>query len=74
MSLPLSLEIVATDISLCDNEGAVRKFGVMDGTTGNASCSELRDLRSRGAFWDYMLGVPGPVGTELRLPGVQPTG
>jgi len=27
MSLPLSLEIVGTDRSLGDNEGAVREFG-----------------------------------------------
>jgi len=31
MSLPLSLEIVGTDRSLGDNEGAVRELGVVGG-------------------------------------------
>jgi len=31
MSLPLSLEIVGTDRSLVDNEGAVRELGVVGG-------------------------------------------
>ena len=43
MSLPLSLEIAATDISLDDNEGAVFKVGVGGGETKNANCSELGD-------------------------------
>ena len=43
MSLPLSLEIVASDISLGDNEGGVLKVGVESGETKKANCSELRD-------------------------------
>jgi len=43
MSLPLSLEIVATDVSLCDSEGAVWAVGGVGAKTKNASCSELGD-------------------------------
>ena len=42
--LPLFLELVATDISLYDNEGAIGKLGVVGGTTKNESCRELRYL------------------------------
>ena len=77
VSLPSSLEMVATDISRCDNESAVRKLGVVGGTTKNASCSklrdenascsDLRDLQSRGTCRNnqYVLGVPGPMRSEL---------
>ena len=45
VSLPLSLEIVATDTSLYyDNECAFEKLGVVDGRIENVSCSELGDL------------------------------
>jgi len=59
VSLSFSLEIVATDISLYDNEGAVEKLGVAGGRTKGASCSELQDLQIRGTCWNYVLGVPG---------------
>ena len=42
MSLPLSLEILSTDRSLGDNEGAVRVSG-SGWVTKNVSCSELGD-------------------------------
>jgi len=44
MSLPLSVDIVATDISLGDNGGAEWNLGWWVGKTKNASCSELRSL------------------------------
>ena len=40
MPLPLSLEIVATDRSRVDNEGAVRNIGAAS-EEKNASCGEL---------------------------------
>ena len=43
MSLPLSLEIVATYISLDDNEGALPEVAVEGEETKNASCSEPGD-------------------------------
>ena len=49
MSLLLSLELVATDISLVDNERALSGLGVVGGITKNTSCSELRDLELPGA-------------------------
>ena len=62
MPLPLSLEIVGTDRSLDDNEGAMRE-GVRGGgwVTKNASCSELGDENAscsehRGS---QLLGVSG---------------
>ena len=48
VSLPFSLEIVATDISLYDNEGAVEKLGMAGGKTKDARCSEPRDPHTRG--------------------------
>jgi len=65
--LPLSLEIVATDISLYDNQGAVRvrgqsESGVAGGTRKKASCSypldenASRDLQFRGTCWDWARG------------------
>ena len=42
MLLLLSLELLATDGPLVDNEGAVRNIGEAVGTK-NASCSELAD-------------------------------
>ena len=41
MSLPLSAEIVAIDISLDGNESVKWKLGVVGGKTKNASCREL---------------------------------
>ena len=49
MSLPLSLEIVATDISQDDNGGARIEVGAVDGATMNASCSKLGGLTAGGA-------------------------
>ena len=46
MSLPLSVEIVATDISLGDNEGAGEMRGRWVEKTKNASCSELGDEKA----------------------------
>ena len=49
VSLPLSLGIVATDISLCDNEGAMLVQGEVGGRkTKNVSSRELRGLQSLG--------------------------
>ena len=70
MLLPLSLEIVAADISLDDNEGAISEAGEEGGKTKNASCSELgeenarcselRRLQLPGVRWSYMcLSLPG---------------
>ena len=42
MLLPLSLELIATDGSLVDNEEAERKI-VAAGGIKNASCSDLAD-------------------------------
>ena len=67
MSLPLSLGIVATDISQDDTEGPIKVSGVVGGTTKNASCSELGDenascsdlggLQLPGVRWPYMCGA-----------------
>ena len=67
VSLPLSLEIqvVATDISVYYSEGAAEALGMAGGRTKDASCSELRDFHTRGTFWNYMLGVPGLLGSKL---------
>ena len=62
----LSLEIVATDIFLGDNEGAVLGVGRQGVETKNASCSEpelwaenvscseLRSLQLPGVQWSYI--------------------
>lgn len=44
MSLLMSLEIVATDKSLGDNEGAFWELGVVGRKAKNASCSERGGL------------------------------
>ena len=54
MSLPLPVEIVATDIPLDDNGGAGRDFGWWVGKTKNASCSELRGLPLPGEGGSYI--------------------
>ena len=41
MSLPLSLEIVDTDIPLGNTKGALSELGAVGGITKNASRSEL---------------------------------
>ena len=43
MALPMPLEIVATDRSLEDNEGAFWELGVVGREAKNTSCSELGD-------------------------------
>ena len=66
MSLPLSLEIVATDISKGNNGSARTEVGVVGGTTMNASCSKLGGLMVGGARWSYMCRALGPIiGGEL---------
>ena len=54
MSLPLSLEIVAANISLDNNKGAILEVGEEGGKTKNASFSELRRLQLPGVQWSYM--------------------
>ena len=66
MLLPLSLEIVAADISLDDNEGAISEAGEEGGKTKNASCSELGEVNASCSereglphpreVWLYILG------------------
>ena len=51
MSLPWSLEIVATDISKGDDGGARAEVGVVGGTTMNGSRGELGGLMVGGAGW-----------------------
>ena len=63
MSLPLSLEIVGTDRSLGDNEGALSELGVVGGKQKNASCSEPGDENAscREHRGSQLLGVDGPI-------------
>ena len=85
MSLPLPLGIVATDISLGDNEGAMQDLGEVGGKTKNASCSELGDknpscseVSNPRVRWWYIyvppVVAPGPMGSELWPPGKDATG
>ena len=74
MSLPLSLGIVATDISQDDNEGAIEVSGVVGGKTKNASCSEHGDenassselggLQLLGVRCPYMCWSYGTLGKD----------
>ena len=65
VSLPLPVEIVATEISLYDNEGAAETLGVAGGRVKGANRSELRDLQIRRTCWKSVLGVAGRMGSNL---------
>jgi len=69
-SLSLLFGIVATDISLDDNEGAAGDLWVVGGETKNASCSELGDENASGSELG-VLQVLGAWRTYIckRLPG-----
>ena len=65
MSLPLSLEIVATDISQDYNGSSRMMLGVVGEATINANCSEHGGLMVGGAGWRYMSrGLPDPLLVE----------
>ena len=75
MSLPLSLEIVGTDRSLGDNEGAVQESGVVGGQQKTRALASLetrmRVVASIEALndWElmvvYVLVAPWSVRVEL---------
>ena len=48
-----------------DSEDPVEGLGGGGWRTKDASCSELRDLQTRGTCWKYVLEVPGRVGSKL---------
>jgi len=84
MSLPLSLEIFATDIFLGDNEGAIleiREGGGKPKNTScselgdeNASCSELRGLQLQGVRWFYRCcSLPGLQARTCLAKPISPT-
>ena len=65
MSLLLSHEIVATNISYDSNGSARAEVGVVGRATMNASCSELGGLMIGGGWTVVYRYVPGALGSII---------